>query len=225
MLLDGVASTGIESGGIIAGNTRPSVETIGEFKMVRANFNAEYGRTGGGVQLFMTRSGLNEFHGSVFNYLRNDKLDARGFFQRMQQVNRQNEFGATMGGPIVKNKTFFFVVYSGYRFRQGSPNTLQSLIPTDFRQGDFSRANRVFDPTTNRSTATGITRDQFPDNRIPASRFSAMSRNILPSLPTPDNNSIFNNFLSIGRGQTDSNQIHLQLDHNFSANNRISGYY
>jgi hypothetical protein len=225
VLLDGVASTGIESGGIIAGNARPSVETIGEFKMVRANFNAEYGRTGGGVQLFTTRSGSNEFHGAVFNYLRNDKLDARGFFQRTRQVNRQNEFGATFGGPIVKNKTFFYAVYSGYRFRQGSPNTLQSLIPNDFRQGDFSRANAVFDPSTNRSTATGITRDQFPGNRIPASRFSSVSRNILPLLPTPDNNSIFNNFLSIGRGQTDSDQINLKLDHNFSANNRISGYY
>lgn len=232
VLLDGVASTGIESGGIIAGNARPSVETIGEFKMVRANFNAEYGRTGGGVQLFTTRSGTNELHGAVFNYLRNDKLDARGFFQRTRQVNRQNEFGATIGGPVYipklydgRNKTFFYFVYGGYRFRQGSPNTLQSLIPLDFRQGDFSRAAAVYDPSTNRSTPAGIVRDQFPGNRIPASRFSSVSRNILPLLPTPDNNSIFNNFLSTGRGQTDSNQYNLKMDHAFSDRNRISGYY
>lgn len=232
VLVDGVASTGIESGGIIAGNGRPSVETIGEFKLVRANFNAEYGRTGGGVQIFTTRSGTNELHGSVFNFLRNDKLDARGFFQRARQVNRQNEFGATLGGPVVipglyngKNRTFFHFVYSGYRFRQGSPNTLQSLIPLDFRQGDFSRANPIFDPATNRSTGTGIVRDVFPGNRIPASRFSSVSRNILPLLPTPDNNNIFNNFLSVGRGRTDSNQINLKLDHAFSDRNRISGYY
>ena len=232
VLLDGVASTGIESGGIIAGNARPSVETIGEFKMVRANFNAEYGRTGGGVQLFTTRSGTNELHGAVFNYLRNDKLDARGFFQRTRQVNRQNEFGATLGGPVYipkiydgRNKTFFYFVYGGYRFRQGSPNTLQSLIPLDFRQGDFSRAAAVYDPSTNRSTPAGIVRDQFPGNRIPSSRFSTVSRNILPLLPTPDNNSIFNNFLSTGRGQTDSNQYNLKLDHAFSDRNRISGYY
>lgn len=225
VLLDGVASTGIESGGIIAGNARPSVETIGEFKMVRANFNAEYGRTGGGVQLFTTRSGTNELHGAVFNYLRNDKLDARGFFQRTRQVNRQNEFGATIGGPIVKNKTFFYFVYGGYRFRQGSPNTLQSLIPVDFRQGDFSRVAAIYDPSTNRSTSSGIVRDQFPNNRIPASRFSAVSRNILPLLPNPDNTAIFNNFLSTGRGQTDSNQYNIKLDHAFSDKNRISGYY
>lgn len=225
VLLDGVASTGIESGGIIAGNARPSVETIGEFKLVRANFNAEYGRTGGGVQIFTTKSGTNQFHGSVFDYFRNDKLDARGFFQRTRQVNRQNEFGATFGGPIVKNKTFFYFVYGGYRFRQGSPNTLQSLLPLDFRQGDFSRTSPIYDPATNRSTGAGITRDQFPGNRIPVSRFSAVSRNILPQLPTPDNNSIFNNFLSTGRGRTDSNQYNIKLDHSFSDRNRISGYY
>jgi hypothetical protein len=225
VLLDGVASTGIESGGVIAGNARPSVETIGEFKLVRANFNAEYGRTGGGVQIFTTRSGTNQFHGSVFNYLRNDKLDARGFFQRTRQVNRQNEFGATFGGPIVKNKTFFYFVYGGYRFRQGSPNTLQSLIPLDFRQGNFSRVAPIYDPATNRSTASGIVRDQFPNNQIPVSRFSSVSRNILPVLPTPDNSGLFNNFLSTGRARTDSNQYNIKLDHAFSDKNRISGYY
>ena len=80
VLVDGIASTGIESGGVIPGSGRPSVETIGEFRLLRANFNAEYGRTGGGVQIFTTRSGTNELHGSVFDYLRNDKFDARGFF-------------------------------------------------------------------------------------------------------------------------------------------------
>jgi hypothetical protein len=232
VLVDGVASTGIESGGVIPGSARPSVETIGEFKMVRANFNAEYGRTGGGVQIFTTRSGGNEFHGAAFDYLRNDRLDARGFFQRTRQVNRQNEFGATLGGPVLvprlyngRNKTFFFFVYSGYRFRQGSPNTLQSLIPLDFRQGDFSRVAPIYDPLTTQGTPTGITRSPFPGNRIPADRFSTVSRNILPLLPTPDNNGIFNNFLSTGRGQANSNQYNIKLDHAFSDRNRLSGYF
>ena len=232
VLVDGVASTGIESGGVIPGSARPSVETIGEFKMIRANFNAEYGRTGGGVQIFTTRSGGNEFHGAAFDYLRNDKLDARGFFQRTRQVNRQNEFGATLGGPVLipkvfngRNKTFFHFVYSGYRFRQGSPNTLQSLIPLDFRQGDFSRVAPIYDPATNQSTPSGITRSQFPGNRIPQSRFSGVSSKILPLLPTPDNSAIFNNFLSTGRGQANSNQTNVKLDHAFSDRNRVSGYF
>src|SRR6185369_14955074 len=94
-----------------------------------------------------------------------------------------------------RNKTFFFFVYSGYRFRQGWPNTLQSLIPLDFRQGDFARTAPIYDPATNQSTAAGITRSQFPGNRIPQSRFSGVAGKILPLLPTPDNSAVFNNFL------------------------------
>ncbi len=224
VLLDGIASTGIESGGVIPGNTRPSVETIGEFRLLRANFNAEYGRTGGGIQIFTTRSGTNVFHGALFDYLRNDKLDARGFFQRVRPINRQNEFGATLGGPLLipglyngKNKTFFHFVYSGFRFRQGAPNTLQSLIPADFRQGDFSR---VLSPIYDRSTGA-----PFPGNRIPAARISSVARNILPLLPTPIDNGLFNNYISVGRAAADSNQYNLKLDHAFSDRNRVNGFF
>ncbi len=233
VLIDGIASTGVESGGVIPGTTRPSVEVIGEFRLLRANFNAEYGRTGGGIQIFNTRSGTNHYHGAAFDYLRNDKLDSRGFFQRARPVNRQNEFGATLGGPVLipslyngRNKTFFFVVYTGFRFRQGAQNVLQSLLPLDFREGDFSRlTSTIYDPATNRSTGAGIVRDAFPGNRIPASRFSSVARNILPVLPQPINNSLFNNFISVGRGATDSNQINVKMDHAFTDTNRVSGYF
>jgi hypothetical protein len=227
VLVDGIASTGVESGGVIPGSGRPSVETIGEFRLLRANFNAEYGRTGGGVQIFTTRSGTNEFHGSVFDYLRNDKLDARGFFQPTRVVNRQNEFGATIGGPIIKNKTFFFFVYSGFRFRQGASNATQSLIPEDFRRGDFSRLSTViYDPDTTRPGPNGtIIRDPFPGNRIPENRFSSVSRNVLAQIPAPNNNALFNNFISVGRGSTDANQYNIKIDHSFSETNRLSGYY
>ena len=226
VLIDGIASTGVESGGNIPGNTRPSVETIGEFRLLRANFNAEYGRTGGGIQIFTTRSGTNQLHGAAFNYLRNDALDARGFFQPRRPVNRQNEFGGSLGGPIVKNKTFFFFVYSGFRFRQGAPNTVQSLIPNDFRQGDFTRHDGViYDPSTNRSTPAGITRDPFPGNRIPTNRFSGVASKILPVLPAPGTTALFNNYISVGRGSTDSDQVNVKIDHAFSDRNRLSGYY
>jgi hypothetical protein len=106
VLVDGIASTGVESGGVIPGSGRPSVETIGEFRLLRGNFNAEYGRTGGGVEIFTTRSGTNDLHGSLFDYLRNDKFDARGFFQATRPINRQNEFGGVIGGPIVVPKVY-----------------------------------------------------------------------------------------------------------------------
>lgn len=233
VLIDGIASTGVESGGIIPGATQPSVETIAEFKLIRANFNAEYGRTGGGVQVFVTRSGTNDLHGSVFDYLRNEKLDARGFFQPQRPINKQNEFGVSLGGPVIiprlyngRNKTFFFLVYSGFRFRQGAPNTVQSLIPEDFRRGDFSRLTvPIYDPATTRVVDGRTVRDPFPGNRIPAERFSAVSRAILGVLPAPTNSGLFNNFTSVGRGATDENQGNLKVDHSFNDKNRLSVYF
>ncbi|MGH9629295.1 MAG: carboxypeptidase-like regulatory domain-containing protein, partial [Bryobacteraceae bacterium] len=118
VLLDGVGSTSPESGGILF--TYPSVEAISEFKLLSSNYSAEYGRTGGGFEIFTTKSGTNEFHGALFDYLRNDVFDARGFFAGRTPVNRQNEFGGAIGGPIRipglydgRNKSFFHFVYSG----------------------------------------------------------------------------------------------------------------
>jgi hypothetical protein len=233
VLVDGIASTGVESGGVIPGSTRPSVETIAEFRLLRGGFNAEYGRTGGGVQIFVTRSGTNDLHGSLFDYLRNEKLDARGFFQARRPVNKQNEFGAVLGGPVVipglyngRNKTFFFAVYSGFRFRQGAPNTLQSIIPEDFRRGDFSRlAVQLYDPATTRLVNGQLVRDPFPGNQIPLNRFSTVSRNVLAQIPTPTSNGLFNNFTSVGRGAVNENQGNLKVDHQFTESNRMSVYF
>lgn len=234
VLVDGIASTGIESGGTISGSARPSVETIGEFRLLRANFNAEYGRTGGGIEIFATRSGTNSLHGAAFDILRNDALDARGFFLPQVAVNRQNEYGFSIGGPVVlpkiydgRNKTFFFVVYGGYRYRQGAPNTLASLLPADFRNGDFSRSSTViYDPATNVITASGATtRSPFPNNQIPANRFSTVSKNVLSVLPAPINTGVFNNYISTGRGFTNEDQYDIKLDHAFSERHRVSGFY
>ncbi|MBS1875114.1 MAG: TonB-dependent receptor [Acidobacteria bacterium] len=233
VLVDGIASTGIESGGVIPGNTRPSVETIGEFRLLRANFNAEYGRTGGGIQVFTTRSGTNAYHGAGFDFLRNDALDARGFFLSSVAVNRQNEFGASFGGPLTipkvydgKNRTFFFVVYGGYRYRQGAPNTQVSLIPTDYRAGNFANAGAtIYDPATTQTVNGAITRTAFPGNAIPTSRFSSVSKAVLAALPTPLNNSLFNNFVSVGRGYVNEDQINVKIDHSFNDRHRLNGYF
>jgi hypothetical protein len=233
VLVDGIASTGIESGGIIPGNTRPSVETIGEFRLLRANFNAEYGRTGGGIQIFTTRSGTNALHGAAFDFLRNDAFDARGFYQSVPPVNRQNEFGASIGGPVYipkvydgRNKTFFFFVYGGYRYRMGAANTQVSLMPTEYRNGDFSRAGTViYDPATTTASGSTFKRDVFAGNKIPASRFSTVSKNIIAQLPTPATGDLFSNFPSTGRGYVNSNQINIKLDHAFSDKHRVSGYF
>ena len=94
-------------------------DAVGEFKMTTVNAPAEYGRSGGGIASFTLKSGTNQLHGSVYEYFRNDALDARGFFAPTTPTNRQNEFGATAGGPIRKDKTFFFGWYNGFRAEQG----------------------------------------------------------------------------------------------------------
>ena len=236
VLLDGIGSTSPESGGILF--TYPSVEVIGEFKLLSANFNAEYGRTGGGFQVFTTRSGTNQFHGAVFDYLRNNVFDARGFFAPSTPVNRQNEFGVNLGGPIVlpkvydgRNKSFFFVNYTGFRFRAGAINELTTMPTADMARGDFSRVvDRngrqlvIYDPDTTQPDGTGFARTPFPGNAIPQNRFSRVSRNIVPLLPAPSNLNQTNNFLTIGAQTFDRDQLNIKIDHHFSDRNRVSGF-
>jgi hypothetical protein len=236
ILFDGGSATSPESGGLLF--TYPSVEAIGEFRLVGTNFSAEYGRTGGGFEVFTTKSGTNELHGALFDYFRNDVFDARGFFARSTPVNRQNEFGGTLGGPVVipklydgRNRTFFYFVYSGFRYRAGATNELLSIPSLDFRRGDFSglvdrngRQIPIYDPGTTQFVNGQYTRQQFPGNIIPESRFSSVAKNIIGELPQPTNAGILNNFLAIGAQTFDRDQIDVKIDHAFSDVNRISGF-
>jgi hypothetical protein len=229
ILLDGGSAASPESGGLLF--TYPSVEAIGEFKLVNTNFSAEYGRTGGGFEVFTTKSGTNDFHGALFNYFRNDALDARGFFARTTPVNRQNEFGGVLGGPIIKNRTFFNVVYSGFRFRAGTSNALLSIPNEDFRRGDFSklvdrngRQIPIYDPATTQTVNGVPTRQQFPGNIIPQNRFSEVAKNIIAQLPATTNGGLVNNFLEVGAQQFDRDQVTAKIDHAFSDRNRLSGF-
>ena len=155
----------------------PTIDSIQEFRVMTSNYSAEYGASAGAMTVVQTKSGSNEFHGSAYEFLRNDKLDANAFFNNRlgapKPPFRRNEFGATAGGPIRKNKTFFFADYQGIRIRQ--PQTITSTIPTLAQRamlasGDFSNLGApIFDPTSTQPGANGATvRDQFPGNRIPA---------------------------------------------------------
>jgi hypothetical protein len=228
ILVDGVGTASPESGGLLF--TYPSVEAFSEFKLVSSNFSAEYGRTGGGFEVFTTRSGTNELHGAVFDYLRNDKFDARGFFARSVPVKRQNEFGGALGGPVYlpklydgRNKSFFHVVYSGFRDRAGATNALATIPTAAVRRGDFSGRAPIYDPATTRPDgAGGFTRDQFPGNVIPESRFSSVARAILPLIPEPTSGGNINNFLTIGARKFDRDQVNVKIDHAFSDKSRLS---
>ena len=166
----------------------PSVEAITEFSVETNGFKPEFGQAGGGAITFASKSGTNEFHGSVYNFLRNDALDEKGFFEPTKGIYRQNNFGASLGGPVQipgvysgKNKTFFFAAYEGFMNNQASNAQTLSVPTPEMYDGDFSnwvdsqgRLLIIYDPATTRPNpnGTGFIRDAFPGNRIPANRFS-----------------------------------------------------
>src|SRR3954464_6807263 len=141
ILMDGASVTNSEpNGGITAATYLPSPEAVEEFKVEQTNFSAEYGFSGASVVNMITRSGTNKFHGSGYEFFRDDSLDANNWFNNHFGVPiphlRRNNYGATIGGPIVKNKTFFFFDYDG--FRQASLGNAQAGVPSDaMRTGDF----------------------------------------------------------------------------------------
>jgi hypothetical protein len=187
-LLDGVVNNEMQNAYI---NITPPLEAIQEFKVQTNNPTAEFGVFGGAAVNLTLRSGTNEVHGSVFNYLRDDSLNARPFFALSRPPYNSNQFGATLGGPIIKNKAFFFGDYQGMRLDQGRTVTLS--VPTALmRQGNFSEvANTdIYDP---------LTGQQFPGNIIPRSRFNPITAAVLndiypmPNLPGLANNYVENN--------------------------------
>ena len=147
----------------------PSVEAITEFAVDTNGFKAEYGQAGGGVISFASKSGTNEVHGSAYDFIRNDYVDARGFFAPTKGVYRQNDFGGSLGGPVWipklyngRNRTFFFVAYEGFRNRQGSPGNISSVPTPEMYQGDFSNwVNKnnalmpIYDTATTRANPNG----------------------------------------------------------------------
>ncbi len=193
--LDGYSVTTNRSGDASeAALNTPSVEALTEFTVDTNGFKAEYGQAGGGVMTFASKSGTNQLHGNVYDFLRNDALDARGFFANTRSVYRQNDFGVTASGPLYlpkiydgRNKTFWFASFEGFRNRVGSNDTILTVPTPEMYAGDFrnwvdqnNRLVPIYDPTTTRANAAGngFVRDLFPNNQIPVSRFANTSNAI-----------------------------------------------
>ncbi len=173
---------------------QPSVEATQEFKVYIANPPAEFGRSSGGIVNVQIRAGTNDFHGSVYNYLRNSSLDARDFFQRRTASSqrripafRQNQYGVTAGGPIRKNSWFVFGDYQG--LRQGRGLNVVSVVPTAAQKaGDFGATN-IFDPLTNTPDPASpglFLRTAFPNNTVPGARIPRPSRLLTNLYPDPN---------------------------------------
>ncbi|HMI50699.1 MAG TPA: TonB-dependent receptor [Candidatus Saccharimonadales bacterium] len=214
-LLDGVDNNSNDNGGFVL---RTSVDAIEEFKIQTNSFSSEFGRSGGAAINAVIKSGTNSYHGSLFEFFRNSALDARDFFEDPTQKKasfKQNQFGGTFGGPILKNKLFWFGDYQ--RTSISNPFTYISSVPTaDIRSGDFSAAgnNTIYDPETG---------NPFPGNVIPSGSIDAIAQAMLNLYPLPNRPGAKNNYIISPSGTDDIDQGDARVDYNFSSNDQIFG--
>jgi hypothetical protein len=194
-LLDGVPNNANQGGNNIA--YVPPAEAVQEFKVATNSYDAQYGRTAGGVVNMSLKSGTNSFHGVGYQFMRRKALAANSFLLNSRQSPKTDQYidqyGFSVDGPVFKNKTFF--LFTGERYREGTPAPLFSTVPTpEFKNGDFSnlvdasgRQIVIYDPATGRDVNGVWTRDPFPGNRIPADRINPTARAIAQYFPDPNN--------------------------------------
>ena len=214
-------------------------EAISEFRTV-SNLNAEHGwNLGSSVEMVM-KSGTNDFHGSVFEFFRNDALDARNFFSADVSGHKQNEFGGIVGGPIIRNKHFFVASYTGFRLRKVRAG-VSATVPTELmKNGDFSEflgeqigtdvlgrpilQGQIYDPLSTRPDGLGgFIRDPFPGNIIPSNRISPISAAFQAGYPSPTQPGTQNNWVgSQVPGPTDTDKITLKTDHEMTGKWKFS---
>ncbi|HEU4386890.1 MAG TPA: carboxypeptidase-like regulatory domain-containing protein, partial [Blastocatellia bacterium] len=206
-----------------------SVEAVEQFQVETSGTGVEF--NGQGSENYTIKSGANQFHGSGFEYLRNTALDARGFFPVVRPVEHQNEFGVTIGGPIIKNRLFFFFSYDGWRYRVTSPTQFATVPTNKMRQGDFSELLalptpvQIYDPLSTVSVPGGFRRTPFPGNIIPPQRISSISKVYQSLLPAPTNSSLQNNYLGAVPVAYNNDSFNAKVDYSLTANQRLSGLY
>lgn len=222
-ILDGVDNNEVLLSTVVV---YPSPDALQEFKVQTSAYSAEFGRGLGGVVNLQIKSGTNQYHGNLFEFLRNDKLDANDWFNnkfgRPRAPYRQNQFGGTFGGPVVRNRTFFFTDYQGLRVRES--RTFLATVPSEaMRQGNFSELNlTIYDP---------LARSPFPGNQIPSARQEPIATNIIREFyPTPNNSGQrsaigqpIQNFFYNPTGPRQDDQFDVKMDHILSTKNQFFG--
>lgn len=245
--LDGVSNTAAVHNEIAV---VPMADSVQEFRVETNALKAEYGQTAGGVVNVVTKSGGNELRGSLYEFFRNDALDARNAFStqpdprtgRTKQVLRYNQYGGTVGGPVViprlyngRNRTFFYGGVEQWKWRSTGNPQLGTVATPEQRAGDFSRTfdSRgalipIYDPATTKpnSAGSGFVRDVFPGNIIPRDRFDALALRVLPYMPLPnatptDRFTNSNNFVSLAKSTSDQTVTTTRLDHRFSESDNL----
>ena len=204
-----------------------SVEAIDQFQVETSGTAVMY--NGQGVSNYVVKSGTNTFRGSVFEFFRHKALDSKSFFATTKPDDNQHEYGVTLGGPIRRNRMFFFAAYDGYRDRRQTDPRLVSIATLAMRNGDFSALPvPIYDPATTRPNPNGpgFVRDPFPGNVIPADRLSPISRYFQSFLPNPTNGGLQNNYLSdpVPVGFNNDN-VTSKVDVTLSAKHQLSALF
>lgn len=208
----------------------PVVDAIQEYRVMTSNYSAQYGEAAGAVTEVETKSGTNRFHGDAWEFLRNDAFDANTFFNNRAGISRppfhQNEFGATFGGPLIRNKTFFFGDYQGLRIRQ--PSTVTSTIPTEAERtmvetGNFSSLPvPIYNPYSVQTMSNGTqARSAFSGNLIPPALLDPAAVKLMELLPAPTSSAATNNFTFNPELAQRTDQFDVRLDQNLGTSDRL----
>ncbi len=215
-LIDGADNFNSVDGGFVL---QPPIDSIAEFRILTHTANAEFGHSSGSTTNIITRSGTNAFHGAAWDFLRNDAMDAKSFFAQEVEPLKRNQFGGTLGGPIRKDKTFFFIYYEGLRNRQGETEnaTVPSLLE---RQGNFSQ---TVDPSTGQvdPLINEITGQPIPGNQLPG--IDPISQNLLQFYPLPNLGT--NGFVTTQTLDQNNDQFGIRLDHYLTARDVLNFRY
>jgi hypothetical protein len=220
-LLDGVDNNEFGQGTLVI---QPAPDAIQEFRVEENSMRAEFGRGGAAVNVLL-KSGTNKFHGGVYEFIRNDKLDARNYFDPQRPPFQRNQFGALLGGPIIRNRTFFFADYEGERIRQGV-SYVSSVPTTLMHTGDFSELKtNLYDPqTTNSVTSQRALLNPGNPFVIPANRIDSVGQAVLNVLPLPNLPGTVNNFVYTPKQVTNGDQFDVRIDHNIRQTDQLFGH-
>lgn len=203
----------------------PGVDSVEEFKVQSGGMSAEYGFTAGGVINMVTRSGTNQLHGSVYNFLRNDALDARNTFASTKPPFRYNQFGASVGGPVIKDRTFFFGNWEEYRYRR-SQVRIGSFPTVGQKNGNFTDLRTtqgnlipIYDPYSTTGSGTTVSRSIYPGNIIPPSQIDPVARAINAFYPDP-NRTPTDPFTNANNFQTNASEIQSMRQYTLKGDHR-----
>ena len=201
-------------------------ETIENVNVSTSNFDAEQGMAGGAAITVVTKSGTNSLKGAAFEFFNNESLNSRKFFDTAKPPLDRNIFGGTIGGPIKKDKVFFFGSYEGY-FERSTAQAFYNVPTLAMRNGDFSAGNRtIYDPNTGAANGTG--RSAFAGNVIPANRIDPVSQKVLAYFPLPntgDPNSFTRNYMRLQDSKIDRNNFDTKFNWNRTSAHQIWGKY